>query len=514
MNKQIRMLIILGVALVALLAVWLGSTLIPGLKPEVTTTVSETAAEQTLFAADATAVAKITVHNKSGEFVLTPKSETGTDGKATTVWAVTEAAGLPVSQAMLQGIADAALKVTYTEVIAENTTDLASFGLADNMTSLAVTGKDGSTRTIWLGNDLSSGVATYARIDQENRVVAVNPNYRQQASTTLLSLIDTTKAVGGLTFKNITGLTFDRAEDALHLTASCKANNPEDQAAGFAFELSEPVSRTGNPGNLTTLVNSILGLPSLQAVDLKPLDMSKYGLDLARYQFKLDSAEVQGVTFSVGNDAGEGQYYLTSSALPIVMTIDAGTFKAVDMALEDYVDRYVALEDIWQVSSADIDLGDLKFTIEIKMDKGQNSSDKDIVLKLDGQDANIKDQKNSSLFSNFYQQLIGISLTGFDLAATPENTADSRIIYHLEANQETSQPATDLTIEFARRDAYTDYVFVDGKYTGYFVNHQDAFTEDREGSEGLRVAYLKLQYAIDHAVNGVFNTEEGYQLTE
>ena len=518
MNKQFRSLIILGVALVALLAVWLGSTLIPGLKPEETTTAASTSVEQTLYAAEAASVARITVRNESGELVLTPKPATDTDGKATIAWDVASANGLPVNSTLLKGIVDAALNVTYSEVIAESTTDLASFGLADGKVSLAITGQDGTTHTLTFGNELSSGVATYARLDQENRVVAVSPNYKQQASTTLLALIDTTKALGGLNFKTLTGLTFDRLEGAIHLMSTCKANNPEDAAAGYAFTLSEPVNRPGNPTNLSAIVNGVLDLTGLQVIDLAPQDLSTYGLDQPRYQIKLDSSEVPGVTFAIGKSAGEGLYYLTSSALmasstqPVVMTVSSSQLKAVDLAFEDYVDRYIALKEIWLVSSVDIDLGDLQFNIAIKMDKGQNSSDDNISFKLDGQDANIKDQKKNSLFSNFYQSLIGIQLTGFDFSATPANTADSRIVYHLEADPETSQPAKDLTIEFARRDAYTDYVFVDGQYTGYFANHQDTFTQDREGSEGLRIAYLKLKYAIDHAVNGVFNTEEGYQL--
>jgi hypothetical protein len=278
------------------------------------------------------------------------------------------------------------------------------------------------------------------------------------------------------------------------------------------------VSRPGNPTNLSPLVNGVLDLTGLQAVDLAPQDLSTYGLDQPRYQVKLDSSEVPAVTFSFGKSAGEGTYYMSSSALmtsngqPVVMTVSSSQLKAVDLALEDYVDRYIALKEIWLVSSVDIDLGDRQFNIAIKMDKGQNSTDDGISFKLDGQDANIKDQKKNSLFSDFYQSLIGIQLAGFDFTATPANTTDSRIVYHLEADPETSQPAKILTIEFARRDAYTDYVFVDGQYTGYFANHQDTFTQDREGSEGLRTAYLKLKYAIDHAVNGVFNTEEGYQL--
>jgi hypothetical protein len=518
MNKQFRTLIILGVALVALLAVWLGSTLIPGLKPEETTTAAETTAEQTLFAAEAASVARITVRNETGELVLTPKPSTDADGKATITWDVTAANGLPVSATLLKGIGDAALSVTYSEVITDSTTDLASFGLADSKVSLSITGQDGATHTITLGNELSSGVATYARLDQENRVVAVSPNYKQQASTTLLALIDTTKALGGLNFKTITGLTFDRLEGSLHLAGTSKVNNPEDATAGFAFTLSEPVSRPGNPTNLSPLVNGVLDLTGLQAVDLAPQDLSTYGLDQPRYQVKLDSSEVPAVTFSFGKSAGEGTYYMSSSALmtsngqPVVMTVSSSQLKAVDLALEDYVDRYIALKEIWLVSSVDIDLGDRQFNIAIKMDKGQNSTDDGISFKLDGQDANIKDQKKNSLFSDFYQSLIGIQLAGFDFTATPANTTDSRIVYHLEADPETSQPAKILTIEFARRDAYTDYVFVDGQYTGYFANHQDTFTQDREGSEGLRTAYLKLKYAIDHAVNGVFNTEEGYQL--
>ena len=58
MNKQTRSLIILGATLVVLLALWLGSTMIPGLKPS-ETTIAESSAAASLYTADAATVKQI-----------------------------------------------------------------------------------------------------------------------------------------------------------------------------------------------------------------------------------------------------------------------------------------------------------------------------------------------------------------------------------------------------------------------------------------------------------------------
>jgi hypothetical protein len=214
---------------------------------------------------------------------------------------------------------------------------------------------------------------------------------------------------------------------------------------------------------------------------------------------------------SLGDSAGDGQYYMTSNALPIVMTVVASALPAIDLPLEDYVDRFVALESIWRVSGVTVQLDDESFAIEIDIGQNQPLTDDDVVFRLDGQDAAILSEGGASLFSAFYQRLIAIQLAGFDWKGEPApGTIWGRLVFSFKPDESDSTMARERVIEFARRDAYTDYVLINGNYQGFYVNHKDAFDQTRPGYEGLRVAWQQMQYAIDHSVNGVFDTREGY----
>ena len=165
------------------------------------------------------------------------------------------------------------------------------------------------------------------------------------------------------------------------------------------------MSRPGNSDTLGTLVKDVLDLSGVQVVELEPKDLSAYGLDKPSYQVKLDSSASDSRDDShVARVLVKANITSPSSALPVVMTVDASSLKGIDLALVDYVDRFVNLQSIWTVSSADFELGDLKFQIAIEMDKGQKATDEGVVFKLNGQDANIKDQNQDSLFNNFYMR--------------------------------------------------------------------------------------------------------------
>lgn len=146
------------------------------------------------------------------------------------------------------------------------------------------------------------------------------------------------------------------------------------------------------------------------------------------------------------------------------------------------------------------------------MTKDQRADDDGVVFTIDGENARIFSEKDKSLYSIFYQRLIGILIEGLDTAAQPVNTRDVRLVFHIKADEENNVPAYTKIIEFAKRDDYTYYVFTDGVYGGYFVDGEKAFTSDRTDNEGILVAYKMIRYAMEHAVDGIFNTQEGYQL--
>ena len=103
-------------------------------------------------------------------------------------------------------------------------------------------------------------------------------------------------------------------------------------------------------------------------------------------------------------------------------------------------------------------------------------------------------------------------IAGLDPQATPVNQPEATLKFNIRADEENKVAAHTQVVEFTPRDAYTDYVFIDGVYTGFYVDRDAAFTSTRPDNEGILIAYKMMKYAMAHAVDNVFNTEEGYQL--
>jgi len=83
---------------------------------------------------------------------------------------------------------------------------------------------------------------------------------------------------------------------------------------GWQSSAGSYAQRAGNTDTLTSLLNSILNLSAVRMVDLDASDLTRYGLSEPRYQFKLGALSGKEVVVSIGDSAGNGQYYVTSSA--------------------------------------------------------------------------------------------------------------------------------------------------------------------------------------------------------
>ncbi|MDW7657496.1 MAG: hypothetical protein SCM11_10030, partial [Bacillota bacterium] len=205
-------------------------------------------------------------------------------------------------------------------------------------------------------------------------------------------------------------------------------------------------------------------------------------------------------------------YYAVSDQFPAVFTVASSVFTSVDMKVTEMMDRFVCLESIWEVSKIEADILGTRFVTEIEMTKDQRADDDGVIFLIDGENARIFSETKKSLYSLFYQRIIGILIEGIDTEADPVNTKDARFTFHIKADEANDVPAYTKVIEFAKRDDYNYYVFVDGVYGGYYIDGEKAFTSSRTDNEGILVAYKKMIYAMENAVDGIFNTQEGYQL--
>lgn len=508
MKKQKLLILMMVIVLAGLLIVWYfaGRQPVEELEqPQETTS----AAAVKLFDFKAADVDSITITNQSGEIQIV-SDIISNDDKDELIWSIEDEKDLPYDKDRLTNLASGLIGLTIDKNISDNADDLQAYGLDKPELSVNFALKTGDDINIVVGNTLSSGDSEYVGV--EDQIVSIKSASLAELRENSLYWLDR-NAVLDVQYDKITRFSLLRSRDDLELSADCEIIGSQDETAEPAlnFEMTSPVKNKGDDSALGKLLQQLAAVSASEYVELEPQDLSSYGLDKPAYDFEIETSEGI-VEMKIGASAGTGKAYALSSLLDGVFTVDMTGLTSIDIPIENLMDPFVSLHNIGNVSKIDADIYGTSFVIDLNVDQGKPASDENTVFKLDGEDAKIFSQTNNTLYAKFYQSIISVRFAGIDPEAQPENTADARIEYKLKADIETGEPEKTQIVEFARRDDYTDYVFIDGEYTGCYVDRDKSFYSDSEDNEGIITAYKMMKYAMANAVDGVFDTEKGYQL--
>jgi hypothetical protein len=283
MKKQWRTILIMGVALVALILVWVGSTLLPGPEPtEATTTTSFNL--PVVHKIDADQVTSMTVKNDIESYTLIPET-VSQDGKDELIWTVEGMGQLLSTGSLTEDVANVGLILYASKEISAGETNLAPFGLDKPKTSSQFAHKNGETHTISFGNQLASGYFDYAILDGKGTIYSVASSTVSDLKQPLLSLLDK-KQVVGIEAADLVGLVFERAKDNLKLVTACEyaeISSGGTASASYTFKLSEPLMIDGNADSLANFTAATLNLAVTGFVEIEPEDLTKYGLDQPQY---------------------------------------------------------------------------------------------------------------------------------------------------------------------------------------------------------------------------------------
>ncbi len=94
-------------------------------------------------------------------------------------------------------------------------------------------------------------------------------------------------------YNSVTGFSIERSRDQMFISADCKfTGDPEDnQTPALSFTVNEPVFRAGDTEALSAILTQISSLSANEYIELKPQDLSVYGLDTPNYRFVISSAK-------------------------------------------------------------------------------------------------------------------------------------------------------------------------------------------------------------------------------
>jgi hypothetical protein len=108
-------------------------------------------------------VAGLEIKKRSGEDTVLSKNDSG-------VWSITAPAPLPADQAAVSTVVGAAASLNSDRVIDDNVTDLASYGLAPAADEVIFKMKDGTTKTLLIGDSNPAGNDVYAKVSGDGHL--------------------------------------------------------------------------------------------------------------------------------------------------------------------------------------------------------------------------------------------------------------------------------------------------------------------------------------------------------
>lgn len=309
---------------------------------------------------------------------------------------LSDSENLMISNQFLQSLLNSCSYIYAEKVASENKDDAEIYGFTNPKATLNITLKDGSNKTLLVGNDTIDASGSYIKMADEDKIYI-------KSAYGLSSLIPEYKSFVN---KSALRITPDKHE-SLSLFSLSKPGSMDielkatkvktEKTEGVLWEMKKPAFAEVNT---TVFTNDVLTpLESFTAngiAEVKVSDLSKYGLD---NPYAVLSISADGVTqkFTFGKEENGHRYFMTDD-YATVYTASASSLGFLDVAYIDLMSRLICIENIKNVS-----------TVEIK------SPDKNYILKISGDERFIDDKKiEKDAFSKVYQNIIGLRFDSID----------------------------------------------------------------------------------------------------
>ena len=489
--KQWKKIVISSVILVVLIVALIVTSLFKG-KGAPETNLTPTPAIDPVVDIAEKDIAKITVENSNGTLIFTPGASKTESGDAVINWSLTSPKSSFYSETTISRKIAYYILVEAQGIITASQTNLAEYGLDKPSATILITLKTGEKKKILFGKETASSESFYAMLEGSGRICVASSINARAAMLSSLEFLDTAVVLNNITVAEAKQVQFARKSDNANFLAISNNNASADGQTAATWQITSPIKGDADSG-YSTLLGQLVAITASAYIETAPKDLSKYGLDKPSYEFTI-TGDKKKIHCILGGSAGDGLLYAYSDYVDAVFTMSTSALTSIDIPFLDVVTSFVSLPAIWKVSAIDIKIDNQ--TIRCDIDDDQDNDTKP-TYKLNGQDATVMDSSDNYYFKAFYQAVLSVFIKDIDLKATPVYQPVITIDY-------TMNDATPNThIGFVKRDDSTYYVFKEGIYTGYFVDRDNFYSEEK-GNEGILPAYNILLDAVKNQVNGIY----------
>lgn len=408
--KKKRNLIILAIVLLALL----GSYLYMNNKPKKEKDTDNEYTSIEILKLNSEDITKMTVSTKDGELVF---ERDGDDFKLTshpdTLIDNGAATNLLMSFSSLYG----------EKIISETPEGLENYGLKDPAATATATLKDGTSKTVYLGDRVPGGSSYYFMVDGDKKIYTISAADGNHFEYKLSDI--RRKNVFSMEPENIRYIKIVKDGNVLiELNQDAKSPSEAEKFGDNSWVMEKPYSMPyyGDENKIGPLLESLVSLSVEDFVEDDPKDLAKYGLDKPHMQLAIKAADKLYNLYIGANKDEHSTYFMTDSSKS-VYTMSSESVAGLSINSFDYLSKFACIISIDNVDKIHVEGPKVNSTLTL------TRKDKDnVIYKIDGKEVEEK------AFKNTYQSIIGLLYEAENDKQVPEN-AEVKVTYSLNKGQ-------------------------------------------------------------------------------
>jgi hypothetical protein len=382
---------------------------------------------------DVGVIKAVTVKNKDGELHVIEKTRQSEDSAAT--YTLEGYDDVTMKDTMIGTLANSINELSSIDVIEENCTDLAKFGLASPLMEVEVEYESGKKVKLLVGNEAPADDATYVMVEGSNTVYTVSTSTFSNYDKTDIDFVDTTVLESPEEMPVVNSLRIQREDMDYDIYLEYDKKSDDSKLSGgtsATHVMVEPTSAYLAVEKATDITTGMFGLSAeeVYCVHCGDSDIAEAGLKEPFCTVTMKCADGNDHVLLMSEPFTDSEHgkccYAMLEGGNVIYTVSTDTAKwaviqPVDIASKIFIASYV-----WNISdlklSAGSESGEFKLTKKTDEDKDSYTSD--------DFSATYKDKAISSeRFRKFYSFLISANAENFALG---ENVPDSEPMASVE----------------------------------------------------------------------------------
>lgn len=261
-------------------------------------------------------------------------------------WVLVGHEELDLVQSVMTDLAAYMASTVGSQLINEDGSNLAEYGLDDPRMQFTVKFKDGESITYLVGSQAPDGKGYYVKRSDDPRVVRVSDTIGKSYMITLERLHPV--PLFNVDTSNIKSIQVWKDGEQLLGLRDFESGN---EATLLSWKIDYPFVTDVDGEKLTEYVESISGISIAETIDLSPKDLAVYGLDKPARTLHYTTSDGQDITLHVGieNEETNGYSYVKVDGDPVVYSAMTASFYFMDTTPFSLVSRLLALVNVANV---------------------------------------------------------------------------------------------------------------------------------------------------------------------